>query len=398
MDAVTTGHESASPLGARLRAAREARGLTQQQASAELGVSRPLLIAMEKGSREIRPEELARLARLYGRPVSELLRPSEPPTAVGTRFRAALGMKAQAHDIEAVITDLERICDDYLELARKAGAMLPRRYPALRTLELGSDEAEDLATDERNRLGLGDGPIERLREILENDVGIRVFILPLPPRVAGLFVYAEPLGGCVAVNVNHPPERRRFAMAHEYAHFLVSRDRPEVTLLGRSTRVPEAERFADAFAAAFLMPRSGLARRFHELKRSQGGKTSAATLLQLARAYRVSVQAMTHRLEDLQLIPGGTWDKLVDDKFVPRAGERLPGLGELLDEGESLPQHYRSLAVQLYVQGEITEGQFARFLHTDRVGARDIYRALTSSPDVSDDGSPQIFDLFDPEG
>src|ERR1022692_230571 len=78
------------PLGARLRAAREARGLTQAQAAAELQVSRPLLIAMEKGSRQVQPEELIKLAGLYDRPVSDLLRPSAPPVAIGARFRAAL--------------------------------------------------------------------------------------------------------------------------------------------------------------------------------------------------------------------------------------------------------------------------------------------------------------------
>jgi len=71
-------------LGARLRTAREARGLTQAQAAAELWVSRPLLIAMEKGSRGVQPDELITLAGLYGRPVSELLRPAAPPTAIGS--------------------------------------------------------------------------------------------------------------------------------------------------------------------------------------------------------------------------------------------------------------------------------------------------------------------------
>ena len=44
------------PLALRLRAAREARGLTQAQAAAELGVSRPLLIAIEKGTRQANPQ------------------------------------------------------------------------------------------------------------------------------------------------------------------------------------------------------------------------------------------------------------------------------------------------------------------------------------------------------
>src|SRR5260370_6930036 len=67
------------PLALRLRAARESSGLTQAQAAAELGVSRPLLISIEKGTREVKPEELVSLAEMYGKPLSELLRPTPPP-------------------------------------------------------------------------------------------------------------------------------------------------------------------------------------------------------------------------------------------------------------------------------------------------------------------------------
>ena len=59
---------SATVLAARLRAARESRGLTQAQAASELGVSRPLLIAIEKGTRDPSSEEIVKLAEIYGRP------------------------------------------------------------------------------------------------------------------------------------------------------------------------------------------------------------------------------------------------------------------------------------------------------------------------------------------
>ena len=100
------------PLGVRLRAAREARGLTQAQAAAELQVSRPLLIAMEKGSREVQPDELIRLARLYDRPVSELLRPTAPPVAIGARFRAALASVPEADNLPRLIVRLEELADN----------------------------------------------------------------------------------------------------------------------------------------------------------------------------------------------------------------------------------------------------------------------------------------------
>ena len=77
-------------LASRLRAARESSGLTQAQAAAELGVSRPLLIAIEKGTRDVTPDELIRLAEIYGKSLSELQRSSPPPATIGARFRAAL--------------------------------------------------------------------------------------------------------------------------------------------------------------------------------------------------------------------------------------------------------------------------------------------------------------------
>jgi len=388
-------------LGARLRAAREARGLTQAQAAAELGVSRPLLIAMEKGSRDAAPDELIRLARLYGRQVSDLLRPTAPPVAIGARFRAALTSTVETENLAPLIARLEELADNYLDLLRRAGAELPGRYPPVRSIDHldPAQAAEDLATEERNRLGIGDGPVLRLREILEVEVGLRVFIEALPSRVAGLFVFVEPLGGCVALNARHPAERRRWTLAHEYAHFLVSRDRAEVTPISHQRQIPETERFADAFAANFLMPRSGLSRRFNELKRTAAGPVTAAALVQLAHAYQVSVQALTLRLEDLRLVRPGTWDRLKDHNFQPRSAARLLGLsGADEDAAESLPFYYRILATQLYADGQITEGQLARYLGTDIVGARRVYLLLTETRDVSAEGAFQIVDLAEAVG
>lgn len=389
----------AAVLAARLRSARESSGLTQAQAAAELGVSRPLLIAIEKGTREPSPGELVRLGEIYGRPVSELQRSSPPPVAIGARFRAALASVPEAGQLSGAVSQLENQADNYLDLLHRAHTEAPGRYPPTRSIgHLNPWQAgEDLATEERNRLGIGDGPIRPLREVLEIEVGLRVFLLHLPRQVAGLFVYVDELGGCIGVNISHPSERRRWTMAHEYAHYLATRDRAEVTPVSQR-RPPDSERFADAFAANFLMPRSGLSRRFHELKRSKEGKVTPATLVQLAHAYGVSVQALTLRLEDLRLVAPGTWDRLRDNDFQPRAAARLLSLEQAEHATEALPLHYRLLAVQLYADGEITEPQLARYLGTDIVGARLAYQELTETRDVSDDGSPQIVDLAEAAG
>src|SRR3984957_1072484 len=189
-------------LGIRLRSAREAQGITQARAAIEIGVSRPLLIAIEKGSRKVQPAELVKLAKLYQRPVSELLRPGAPPAAIGTQLRAALSSPAEAEFLSTIIGRLEELADNYLDLLRRAESGVPGRYPLpwdIRHLD-PDRAAEDLATEERNRLGVGDGPVANLRELFEVEVGLRVFVEPMPARVAGLFVYVEPFGGLVSLN------------------------------------------------------------------------------------------------------------------------------------------------------------------------------------------------------
>ena len=56
------------------------------------------------------------------------------------------------------------------------------------------------------------------------------------------------------------------------------------------------------------------------------------------------------------------------------------------------------LAAQLYADGEITETQFARYLHTDIVGARRAYAGAHRDRRCASDGSPQILDLAEAIG
>lgn len=386
-------------LGARLREARSARGWTQEQAADALGVARTTMVAIEKGERRLKPDELIRLAKLYGRKLSSLLRPGAPVENVSVQLRGALPPEPPIDaDLLPFIHELERLCDDYLELERLLGAPLPRRDPPQYSFEGMDPErlAEDVAIAERNRLGLGDAPLLNLRAVLERDVGLRIFYLDLPSKVAGMFAFTEEYGGALAINRNHPPERRRHSMAREYGHFLTDRYRSEITFLGRYERRPPAERFAETFGRAFLMPATGLQRRFHELVRQRklegrGGPTPA-DLSQLAHFYFVSFEAVTRRLEDLGLIRSGTWPRLQQQGFRVKEARRLLGLQEHTVENELLPSRYRYLAVEAWQSGELSEGQLASFLRVDRVSARRLVRELGLHQEGDHgEGSPDLF-------
>ena len=378
-------------LGRRLQVARKARHLTQQQVAESLAVARTTITALEKGERRTRPSELIQLARLYGRPVSQLVGPREFREDFSVQFRAAVAgaeTRQAQNELEQAIQSFQGLCEDYLYLERLNGAPIRRSYPSQYLISGVSPEvaAEDVASSERNRLGIGDGPILNFREILEDDVGVRVFYTELPSRVAGLFAYTDDLGGCVAVNSRHPEERRRWSMAHEYGHFLASRFRSDVSILATYERVPAGERFADAFARCMLMPAVGLRRRFNEALRASGGNVTVAEVYRLANYYSVSVPAMMLRMEELRLLPGGAWERLRDRGHRVREAREQLGLVSQSHDDSRLPIRYQLLAVRAYEEGKLTEGEFAKILRVDRVSARRMVRRLTHSPDLLDEG------------
>lgn len=369
----------------RLRAARKARRLTQQEVAEHLGVSRTTLVAIERGSRRLRFEELIGMASLYGRSVNELLRQIPITEDFVAQFRASRGQALEVDQVDPSVALLQELADDYLEVERVTGAPLPQRYPPEARIQgIGPSQAADsLATSERNRLGLGDGPLLELRKLLGSDVGLRVFALELPSRVAGLFVNSTEHGGCIAVNANHPFARQRWTLAHEYAHFLAHRSQSEVTILAGYRRVPESERFADAFAENFLMPSSGLKRRFLEATQARAGGCTPADLLCLADLFQVSFEAITLRLENLGLIRRHTWDRLSNEGFRVGEARRLLDLTSPPPDTELLPLRVRFLAVEAWSRGDLSEGQLARLLRVDRTTARQLARTL--SHDVDDD-------------
>lgn len=365
-------------LGRELQQARSRKDLTQEDAAKIIDVARTTLIAIEQGNRRIRAGELIKLAHAYGLQVSDFVRPRPVLAMSQPQFRGPwLKTEEDNKLIGPYVEQLKQLTRDYFELERITETPLVRKYPPeyntgrLRT----SEAAESIASEERIRLGLGDGPIPLLRDILEQDIGLRIFYYQLPPKFSAIYLYDEEVGGCIVVNSHHPEERRRWSLAHDYGHFLTYRQKPTVFIEDGYQRKPESERLADDFATYFLMPTSGVTRRFNDIRRTKE-KVTAADLCILANYYGVSVEAMTRRLEDLKLLPTGLWEKLREGGFKVREAQRQLGLGALPARDQKLPTRYQYLAIEAFDRELISEGLLARFLGVDRLEARRIGELL----------------------
>lgn len=382
-------------LGERLKSARRAVGLTQEAVADRLGLVRTTVVAIEKGERRVTSDELFAFAKCYARNVSELVKQTAFTEALTPQFRAALPNSQletplPEEQLLKVCHELEARAEDYFELEQICEASLPKDYPNQYPLDdsrISPEQlAEDVAQEERNRLGLGDAPISDLRAVFEEAVGLRVFFYAMPASVAGIFGYNDRLGGCIGVNISHPWYRGNWSLAHEYGHFLTTRFYADVDLMqkGRWGKY-RAERFADCFAANFLMPRSGVNRRLSEVEMSRKSSITIADLVTLADYFGVSVQAMCLRLEMLKRIQSGAWDRLKAGDFKPDKARQALGLLRSDKRHSEWPVRYLLLAKTAFEKGDLSESQLAKKLRTDIVGAREIMDELDNLV-VADNG------------
>ena len=366
----------------RLRRARTDLGLSQEAVAEHLGMARTTLISIESGQRRLKSEELAALAELYGERVEDLLRSEPAPRPLAAQFRTQASRLPEEDELRAASLLLQRLAEDYVALERLLDAPLVGRHPS--PLSLGGDldrRAKIAADEERRRLGLGDGPLPHVREILEIEVGMRIFAVPLPARIAGLFAFDPEIGPCVAINSDQRWERQRWSLAHEYAHFLTRRDRPEITVsLIHYRRVPASERFADLFARHFLMPAGGLERSWNSLGDS-GTSPTVATLLAQADWWGVSVQAFALSLEQERLIRPGTYDRLQAQGLAVDEARALLDLPEHKPDDQLVGRRMRMLAVSAYAGGLVTQERLAEILRMTPDAARKLATQLLSSLD-----------------
>ena len=390
---MTTEPTSPRTIGRRLVEARKTRGITQEVAAEDLGVSRPTLIAIEKGERAAKPAEIVKLAALYGLPVHRIVRRSEPVTDFQPHFRAAISKVKPADEerIRVAIDEFKVFVENYIDLERRMKA--PMRVECPPPIELNprvdvAELAEDLALRERQRLGLGDRPIPDVGAILEAGAGVRVFSTRLPPAFAGMYIFVDDLGPCVLINAVHPVEKQRATIAHEYAHLIVDRHAAGIDYLSTRGRKPANERFAESFAMSFLMPAPSVRYRFNEVV-SSTGNFQVADLVKLKHFFRVSMEAMSLRLESLNLLRPGTWDLLKEKGFRVRDAEARLDLDSEVEREPAYPERYKLLAVHAYERGDLSEKELANYLRSDLWETRRVVRETIQSVEVDSEGRPR---------
>ncbi len=390
---------SASQIGERLTQARKQRQLTQAEVADKIGVARTTLIAIEKGERPPTNAQLLKLTTTLSVSLNDILREHAVVAEAAPRFRGPAKRDASA-ETERATQELVELGRLYVELERIHGIERPAAplegvtsFRADRFLAPGSMwlVGADAARFLRQQLGYGDGPASEIEPRFELEAGLRLFRMALPPKLAGMMVWSDEIGACVAVNRHHPREKQRWSVMHEVGHFLRDRELGDV-LPAAHARNPSdpSEQFCEGLAKEFLLPTHGVRRRFTEHLRDRAAHFSTADLLAMADYFGVSFQAMTLRLEELKLLPEGTYDKFQSRGFRSKVARGVEPAPRVQPE-DWLPSRYVRLALEAYEKEEASEAELARFLRCDRITARDIYLRRRTQQDEA--GAPLEINL-----
>jgi Zn-dependent peptidase ImmA (M78 family)/transcriptional regulator with XRE-family HTH domain len=372
-----------SMVSERLRLARENAGLTQAEVASKLNVARTTIVAIEQGQRRVRIDELRSFAKLYRTSVNALLRAEAVFVDMVPQFRR-LHSKTD-HEIEQAAKLLTHLAQAEVELENLLGVVRTKNYPPERLLLPGDvrRQAEEDATELRQRLGLGQAPVHDIFALLEVEMGVRLYLRPIEGRISGLFAYDDGVGACILINLNHPRERRVQTAAHELGHLISSRRHAEVLELNEDLSSRE-ERYADVFARAFLTPARALAERFKEVTAGSSFLTRRHVIV-LAHLFGVSREALVRRLEELKLTKGGTWDwfqengGITDGQVRQVLGDRIAA--HLNTEANS-PTSLRLalLANEAWRRELLSEGQLAQLLQLGRIEVREMLDSFDMEP------------------
>ncbi|HHW97511.1 MAG TPA: ImmA/IrrE family metallo-endopeptidase [Oligoflexales bacterium] len=406
---------NAQELGRRLRAAREACRMTQDEVAKYLGTSRSTVAQMELGNRTVSSLELDRLAYLFGRDIREFLAHSfSEDDTLAALFRAEPTVADNPEVIEKIreciaigreLTNLEEL----LEIRREQAALATYPQVVPKAKSEAVHQGKRVAEQERRRLGLGLSPVPEMVELIERQ-GVRTGLVDLPDDVSGFSISDAKLGFFVVANSLHNVWRRRFSFAHEYAHLLMDRDRLG-TVSRASANDDLIEVRANSFAACFLMPADAVAHFIARLGKGKPSRTlvqvydenNAVTVegrfapnsqdlqiydvVQMASLFGVSVPAALYRLRNLRLITNAELLRLKeeDQRGRSRTAARLLGLAEpdRFNESNDFRHRFLGLGLDAYRRDLISTGKLRELARLVNAPLEDL-EALISDGDWAD--------------
>jgi len=275
-----------------IRFARVRRRFTKAQLAKKLGITSRSVQNYETGASTPDSETLAKMAELLNFPQQFFYIEETMPT---------IGEHAASFRSLSKMTEAMKNCAlSAGAIAFKINEWIEKRFnlPQADLPDLSDLLPEEAAATLRRMWGLGNAPIPNMIHLLESK-GIRVFSLAEEAREVDAFCTWYDSKPFVFLNTIKSGERSRFDAAHELGHLV----RDVYSMQHGEAHGPEMERQADAFAAAFLMPKESVVT-------NRPPAFTIKYLLKLKHYWGVSLAALAYRYNALGQVTEWTYRNL----------------------------------------------------------------------------------------
>jgi len=281
---------------ARLRMARELRGLTQVQLAKEAGsVTAASVSQFENGHSRPAASTLRRLAVALRVPLSFFAAPARPPAQdeINGFFRSLRSTAPRDRQQALAYVHLAR----ELTLEFEKHVALPElnlpRVPIEETQPLQAADIEQAAAQVREHWNVARGPVQNVVRLLEKN-GIVVVRFRVGIEKVDAFCVDFPDRPVVALGADKGlRDRSRFDAAHELGHLVLHGLGGQV-----GTKVVESQ--AHEFAAVFLMPAE-------DIRNELPDRLDWPTFLRLKAKWHVSLAALLVRAKTLGVMSEHTY-------------------------------------------------------------------------------------------
>lgn len=349
-------------LGERIKQARLAANVRQDDLEQRCGLTSSSLSKIESGQRAVKAEELAAIAAALGVSPIGLLEPDSFVGSLALAARSSDGLVAAG----SVRSELVKIGELHQVLAEDGIAAAPAIAGAPR--RTGRDwlrACNELAAWARDRLGGFTPTLSGLADAIELAFGVDVMVADCGGVLVGASIVSDEFP-FIFVDARQHPRRALFTLGHELGHVLAGgtpgiHEDPDL-----SASRGELERDANAFAAALLMPETELRATLDEYGLNADG------IAELLRLFGVSYQSLVYRLHNLKIINAAGRDKYLRlgwgalVRSVTDADLRdflTRDVGHLADRRP--PGLLLGRAWQGYLEGSISVRPYARLLGVD---------------------------------
>ncbi len=356
---------NSSLIAKRIRQEREALNWTQQRLADEMGwPSHSTVGDIENEKREVKAWELLKLADIFKIPLDSLYQEGR---TVGSEIekKSVLWRKQPGNQFKLKLSEREVIqaCENYQLLER---LVVPQnsfedKLPCfdIRKDKLNYRWVNQLAEKICSDFKLEPYPGASLTECLEERFGVLIINQPMEHGSAAC--WRGNFGYAIVLNSNEVSWRRVFSLAHELFHLLTWN--LDVT---NEQFLQQIEKYADAFAAALLMPQPQI-----DALISEQGLTYA-DVVALARRFKVSTTAMLLRLRYLKYISSETLEQTLKDENFKKLDQDTFKKASLTSP--EFGSRFIQLSYLAYSRDVISRARIAQMLH---INLRDVDEFFT---------------------